>query len=118
MGNVDGREDELRPERYADTDDSDRRDEHALLDAVLRETMGTANQAALDLIFDVARRSEYSNTAEIKAVEQVVQAIIKFKFGARKFSSRLINRIACTLIETPEATVKLERLWQEARASG
>ena len=93
-------------------------DEHHLLDAVLRETIGDSDREALDLIFAIARKSSYEDTTHIEAVEEVVQAIIKYRFGNRQFTPRLIHRIACSLIEAPEATVKLERLWQEARASG
>lgn len=114
-------------EQHQPHDDSDRLlskdgsgevDEENLLDAVLRETMGNSNQAALDLIFDVARKSEYADTSHIEAVEELVRAIMKRSFGTRKFSRRLIHRIACSLVEAPEATVRIERLWQEARSSG
>ena len=93
-------------------------DEQSLLDAVLRETMGNANHAALELIFEVARQSQYSDTTQLGAVEELVRAIMKESFGSRKIPKRLISRIACSLVEDPEAAVRIERLWQEARASG
>jgi hypothetical protein len=95
-----------------------RSEEQKLLEAVLRETMGSTNREALELLFAVARQSAYPDTTHIEAVEEVVQAIVKNRFGSRKFPPHLIHRIACTLIEAPEATIKLERLWQEARTSG
>jgi hypothetical protein len=102
----------------ADSKASRADDEQQLLDAVLRETMGNANQAALELIFDVARKSQYPDTSRIEAVEELVRAIMRRAFGPRKFPRRLIHRVASSLIEAPEATIRIERLWQEARASG
>jgi len=93
-------------------------EEQKLLETVLRETMGSSNREALELLFAVARQSAYPDTTHIGAVEEVVQAIVKNRFGNRHFTPRLIHRIACTLIEAPEATIRLERLWQEARAGG
>lgn len=93
-------------------------DESELLEAVLHETVANSNAESLELIFSVARASNFADTTQIGAVEEVVRAIIAKRFGNIKFSSRLIKRISQTLIETPEATVKLERLWQEGRASG
>jgi len=103
---------------YSEHPSSNCSDDQELLDAVLRETLGSANREALDLIFAVARRSSYPDTTHIEAVEEVVQAIMQNRFGKRLFTRRLIQRIAGSLIEEPEATIRLERLWQEARASG
>lgn len=102
---------------YADSREATEGDPE-LLEAVLIETVAGSSRESLDLIFDVARASEYENTSQIAAVEELVDAIVTRRFGQRKFPARLLRRIAHTLIETPEATVKLERLWQEARASG
>ncbi len=89
-----------------------------LLEAVLHETVANSDRASLELILDVARKSEYADTTDIRAVEEVVRAIVARRFGTLKFSRRMIQRISQTLVEDIEATVKLERLWQEARASG
>lgn len=89
-----------------------------LLDAVLRETVGSGSRGSLELIFGVARASQYPDTSQIEAVEEVVLAIVQRKFGKLRFPRRLIQGIAGALIEVPEAAVKLERLWQEARARG
>ena len=118
MGNNEDREHSSRDEFYFEQPSSNRSDEQELLDAVLRETLGSTNREALELIFEVARQSDYPDTTHIEAVEEVVQAIVKNRFGKRLFTRRLIHRIASTLVEEPEATVRLERLWQEARAGG
>lgn len=109
---------DLRHDAYDEADQASHSDEQKLLDAVLRETMGSSNREALELIFQVARASSYDDTSRIEPVEEVVRAIVKYRYGTRTFSRKLIHRIACSLIEAPEATIKLERLWQEARASG
>ncbi len=118
MGINDDRERLSREDFYSEQSSSDRSDEQELLDTVLRETLRNNNREALELIFAVARNSEYPDTGSIHAVEEVVKAIMKHRFGNRQFTRRLIHRIACSLIEEPEATIRLERLWQEARASG
>jgi hypothetical protein len=104
--------------QLSDGSRSEANDEQVLFDAVLRETMERTDQAALELIFSVARKSSYPDTSRVEAVEELVRAIMKARFGARKFTRRLIHRIACSLIETPEATIRMERLWQEGRSGG
>lgn len=94
------------------------RDEQKLLETILRDTMGNSNSEILNLVFQVARASSHKDTSRIGAVEEFVRAIINRKFGSRRFPAGFINRVACSLIDVPEAAVKLERLWQEARASG
>lgn len=112
------RDQEFDDEQFSDASSDEDRAEESLLEAVLRETMGSSNQDALELILSVARESEYEDTTNIDAVAEVVRKIIKHRFGKRAFSERVIKRIANTLIEAPEAAIKLERLWQEARSSG
>ncbi len=108
-----------REHEFHETPDvSSDKDEQKLLETILRDTMSKSNGEALKLIFQVARTSAYEDTSRIGAVEEVVRAIIKSKFGERKFPASFINRVACSLIDLPEAAVKLERLWQEARTSG
>lgn len=108
----------LRRQHVEAGDEADEPVDSELLEAVLLETMTDSNRESLELIFGVARDSQYADTANIHAVEEVVQAILAKRFRRLHFSRRLLNRIAQSLIEDPEATVKLERLWQEARASG
>lgn len=118
MGINEDREHSRHEESLSANPAANRSDEQKLLETVLRETMGSTNREALELLFAVARQSVYPDTTHIEAVEEVVQAIVENRFGGRKFPPPLIQRIACTLIEAPEATIKLERLWQEARTSG
>ena len=106
--------DEAELDEGADGGDGD----PELLELVLHETVAKGSRESLDLIFEVARNSQWEDTSHIEAVEEVVAAIVKRRFGPRRFSRRLIGRIARSLVEAPEATVKLERLWQEARFSG
>lgn len=104
--------------RHADPNDEDGIEEEKLLETVLRETMGASSGEAVTLIFEVAKSSKYQDTTATEAVEEVVKAILKHCFGTRRFTSSFINRVACSLIDVPEAAIKLERLWQEARAIG
>lgn len=116
-----GPNEEQTPKRSEDlysAEEQGNLDEQSLLEAVLRETMGSSNREALEAVFQVARDSQYPDTSQVAAVEELVRAIMRSRFGSRKFTRRLIHRIACSLIETPEATIRIERLWQEARASG
>lgn len=128
MGQQEGDE-TYKPSNYSETDSPstaspntgnsrDSNNDPELLEAVLRETLGNANQDSLNLILSVARDSQFPSSTRIEAAEEVVDAIVKHKLGNWKFSRKLIKRIANTLIDTPEAANKLERLWQEARASG
>jgi hypothetical protein len=110
-------DEEFDDEHYSDDSSDDDSGERSLLEAVLRETMGSTNQEALELIFSVARESKYEDTTTIEAVAEVVRKIIQHRFGERRFSERAIKRIAHSLVEAPEATIRLERLWQEARSS-
>jgi hypothetical protein len=118
VGINEDRERSPREESVSGEPAASRSEEQKLLETVLRETMGSTNREAMELLFAVARQSAYPDTTHIEAVEEVVQAIMKNRFGSRKFPTHLIHRIACTLIEAPEATIKLERLWQEARTGG
>lgn len=90
--------------------------ERSLLETVLSETMAESDQVAFDLVFSTARASHYSDTSQLGAVKEFVHAVLARRFPGRDFSSRLVTRIAYSLVDTPEATVRLERLWQEARA--
>lgn len=91
-------------------------EEHRLLESVLRETMAaTSSTDALQLISEVARRSKYPDVSEMRAVEEVVRAIIAKRFGERRLGGQLIRRVAELLVEDPEATVRLHRVWNEAR---
>ncbi len=109
---------ERNRELHVDREDEDSLEEKRLLETVLRETMGASHGEALKLIFKVAKSSKYKDTTATEAVEEVVRAILAHSFGAKKFSNSFIHRVACSLIDTPEAAIKLERLWQEARTSG
>lgn len=91
-------------------------EEHRLLESVLRVTMAaTSSGDALQLITDVARRSRFEDITDLRAVEEVVRAIVKKRFGERRLGSQLIRRVAEALIDDPEATVRLHRVWSEAR---
>jgi hypothetical protein len=104
--------------RHAEHNSTQDQDEQDLLETILSDSMSGSNGESLKLIFQVARASEYKDTSRIGAVEEFVRAILQQRFGGRKFSSGFVNRVASALIEVPEAAVKLEHLWQEARASG
>lgn len=101
------------------SNDSDERRtmEKKLLEQVISETMGSSNQAALDLVYGVARASKYPDTTHIEAVEEIVEAVFRHSFPNRRFPRRLVHRVALSLSEAPEATTKLEKLWREARCS-
>ncbi len=115
--NSEGRNERER-EFHETSEVSNDEDEQKLLETILRDSMSKSNGEALKLVFQVARASAYEDTSRIGAVEELVRAIIKSRFGTRKFPASFINRVACSLIDLPEAAVKLERLWQEARSSG
>lgn len=89
-----------------------------LLEKVLRETLSEGSKDSLELIFSVARTSKYEDTTRIGAVEEVVEEIVRRRLGIPKISRRMVRLIAQSLIEVPEAAVKLERIWQEGRFRG
>jgi hypothetical protein len=88
-----------------------------LLEAVLKETTEEGNTESLQLLVRVARRSEFDSPDHPAAMQQVVRAIVDQRFGIGKFSNNLVRRIASSLLEIPEATRRLCKLWQEARQS-
>jgi hypothetical protein len=90
-------------------------DDARLLERILQETISTEQAGALELIRGVARQSQYTDTTDIGAVEEVVSAIIARRFGTRVPLPQLVRRVGSALIEQPEATIRLERIWQEAR---
>jgi hypothetical protein len=109
---------ERKPTQQPDEQETAASREQDLLETVLQETLGRSNSEALKLITEVARTSKFKGSTEVGATEEVVRAILKNRFGARKFSGSFISRVATSLMEIPEAAIRLERLWQEARASG
>jgi len=115
-------EPEFDPPNYRDDDEpADDRPESTdekLLEKVLLESLDESSQAAIRLIFSVAQGSEYSDTTDIRAVEEVVQAIVNRRFGPGRIGKPLMRRVAVLLGETPEACIRLERIWQEARRGG
>ncbi len=118
MGTNREEQDKPEPELQEKQDVFQDGDEQKLLESILRDAMGGANSEALKLVFQVAKASSFPDTSHIGAVEEFVRAVIRRRFGGRKFPAIFINRIACSLIEVPEAAVKFERLWQEARSGG
>lgn len=91
-------------------------DDARLLERILQETIAADDAAALELIRGVARQSRFPDTTEIGAVEEVVAAIIARRFGTRVPLPQLVRRVANSLVDLPEATIRLERIWQEARS--
>lgn len=88
-----------------------------LLETVIQETIGTENRQSLDLVIRVARQSRFENGNSREAVEELVRAIVDHRFGAKKFSGRLVRSISTTLLESPEAVTRIAKLWGEARSS-
>ena len=88
-----------------------------LLDAVLQETIGSENREWLDLVRRVAQRSQLEDGNCREAAEELVRAILDQRFGQKRFSNRLVVRIAGTLMESPDAVARLSSLWREARQS-
>ncbi len=86
-----------------------------LLERVLQETINADNLLSLKLISDVAAHSEYGDSTSIAAVMEVVQAIVDRRFGPNRIGRGLVRRVAHSLSESPEACIRLERIWQEAR---
>ncbi len=102
----------LPPDEEFGGDPSDAR----LLERILQETISAEHAEALELIRGVARQSRYADTTDIAAVEEVVAAIIARRFKTRQPLPQLVRRVAHSLVEQPEATIRLERIWQEARS--
>lgn len=87
----------------------------SLLETVLQETTGSENRQSLDLVLKVARNSKHDQANCKEALEELVRAIVDQRFGAKRFSNRLVTSIAASLFESPEAMSRLGKLWQEAR---
>lgn len=91
-------------------------EERRLLERVLQETIDSSHAEAYALIRDVARQSAWGDSTRPEAVAEVVRAIISRRLGARTPPASLVRRVAASLMEIPEAVVRLERIWQEARS--
>jgi hypothetical protein len=87
-----------------------------LLERVLQETINADNVQALNLIQGVAKKSSYPDSTDVNAVMEVVRAIVDRRFGPNRIGQGLIRRVASSLSESPEASIRLERIWQEARS--
>lgn len=88
-----------------------------LLETIIQETTGSENHESLNLVLNVAKQSRFEKGNSREAVEELVRAIVDHRFGAKKFSNRLVRGIATTLLESPEALNRLSKLWQEARST-
>jgi len=89
----------------------------SLLETILHETTGKENQESQNLVTRVARNSQHEEANSREALEELVRAIVDQRFGAKRFSTRLVRSIAASLLESPEAMTRLTRLWREARES-
>lgn len=92
--------------------------DRSLLERVVQETLQASSLESLQLIQAVAKRSRFRDTTDPASVVEVVRAIVDRRFGVGKIGQSLVRRVAHSLVESPEACVRLERIWQEARNSG
>lgn len=107
-----------QPDIYPDDDDpSEDEDSNELLEKVVQETLNASNFEALNLIRAVAARSEYADSTDPGAVMEVVRAIVDRRFGVGRIGNSLVRRVGASLVDSPEATVRLERIWREARSN-
>lgn len=84
-----------------------------LLDAVLSATSdGGKNHA---LISEIAKNSKFDSCTSLEPFREVVDGILRQSFSKLPISESLINRVAQSVAESPEARDKLEQIWRAAR---
>ncbi len=87
-----------------------------LLECVVRETLSAVNdEATVERMKTFARRNAAREVTDPEVAEELLRVIVQSRFGKLSLPSELPRWLAETLLDDPDASQRLQSLWNQAR---